>query len=183
MQQVRIRVRFADRSQVEKTFPHSATINDVYAFVDAAIDPAAGAGDYVLFQTPPKRDFVRAHPDLRTTTLVQLGFAPAAMLSIRWTDVRRNGTWRPSVRAAANPPTSYGRAGTAKARAALACARAARRAVVHRDPSAVCAHGQLGRRKRCAREAQVPQGAQPALQSTANGSQWFKSTGGSSGRR
>ena len=30
-QQVRIRVRFADRSQVEKTFPHSATIDDVYA--------------------------------------------------------------------------------------------------------------------------------------------------------
>ena len=157
-QQVRIRVRFSDRSQVEKTFPHSATIDDVYAFVDTAIDPAAGAGDYVLFQTPPKRDFVRAHPDLRATTLVQLGFAPAAMLNIRWSDARRNGMWRPADHLPLNR-YSHRRAGTAKARAAFACTRSARRAVVHRDPGAVCAHGELGRRKRCAREAQVPQGA------------------------
>lgn len=84
---VRIRVRFADRTQIEQVFPHTATINDVYALVDNSVQ---AAGDYVLFQSPPKRDFPRAPG--ASATLIQLGFAPAAVLGIRWMDAQRNGT-------------------------------------------------------------------------------------------
>lgn len=45
-------------------------------------------GDYTLFQSPPRRDFARHTPQ----TLSQLGFAPAAMLSIRWANPAQNGT-------------------------------------------------------------------------------------------
>lgn len=81
---VRVRVRFADRSQVEKTFDIGAHIADVYAFVDALRD---GAADYTLFQSPPRRDFARDEPQ----TLGALGFAPAAVLGIRWAAAQLNG--------------------------------------------------------------------------------------------
>ena len=86
---VRIRVRFSDRTQIEHTFPHSGTIDDVYTMVDGTLHEG-GQGDYVLFQSPPKRDFPR---NQIRTTLVQLGFAPAAVLGIRWADPKRNGTF------------------------------------------------------------------------------------------
>ncbi|WFC95401.1 hypothetical protein MBRA1_002049 [Malassezia brasiliensis] len=89
---VRIRVRFSDRTQIEHTFPHSATINDVYTMVDSTLHEG-GQGDYVLFQSPPKRDFPR---NQIRTTLVQLGFAPAAVLGIRWADPARNATDAPA---------------------------------------------------------------------------------------
>lgn len=84
---VRIRVRFSDRTQIEHTFPHSATIDDVYTMVDSTLHEGS-QGDYMLFQSPPKRDFPR---NQIRTTLVQLGFAPAAVLGIRWADPTRNG--------------------------------------------------------------------------------------------
>lgn len=85
---VRIRVRFSDRTQIEQVFPHTAKIADVYALVDNALHEAQ-RGEYTLFQSPPKRDFSR----LDAATLVQLGFAPAAVLGIRWADPRRNSTF------------------------------------------------------------------------------------------
>ncbi|KAI3620089.1 hypothetical protein CBS9595_002056 [Malassezia furfur] len=85
---VRIRVRFSDRTQIEHTFPHSATIDDVYTMVDSTLHEGS-QGDYMLFQSPPKRDFPR---NQIRTTLVQLGFAPAAVLGIRWADPTRNGS-------------------------------------------------------------------------------------------
>ncbi|WFD31186.1 hypothetical protein MSPP1_002220 [Malassezia sp. CBS 17886] len=88
---IRVRVRFSDRTQIETALPHSATIADVYAFVDGALhDDARVSSAYVLFQSPPKRDFARDDPSLRTTTLAGLGFAPAAVLGIRWSDMQRN---------------------------------------------------------------------------------------------
>lgn len=81
---VRVRVRFADRTQIESSFAPSATMADIYALVDASV---VGSGNYVLFQAPPRRDFLRAEP----ASLAALGFAPAAVLGIRWDDAARNG--------------------------------------------------------------------------------------------
>ncbi|KAL4399009.1 intracellular protein transport protein [Malassezia pachydermatis] len=86
---IRIRVRFADRTQIEQAFSPSATINDVYNFVDAVTDPHHGT--YILFQSPPRREFPRA-PVATAPTLLSLGFAPAAVLSIRWTDAAKNAS-------------------------------------------------------------------------------------------
>lgn len=96
---VRIRVRFSDRTQIEQLFPHTATIDDVYALVDNALHEE-GKGDYMLFQSPPKRDFPRSQS---RSTLIQLGFAPAAVLSIRWSDPRRNGTCKRLIQRPMHP--------------------------------------------------------------------------------
>ena len=87
---IRIRVRFADRMQIESTFPAAATIADVYAFVDEALVDTSDT--YVLVQSPPRRDFPRTDP-ARAQTLASLGFAPAAVLGVRWSDPSRNGTY------------------------------------------------------------------------------------------
>ena len=60
----------------------------MYNFVDAVTDPHHGT--YILFQSPPRREFPRA-PVATAPTLLSLGFAPAAVLSIRWTDAAKNG--------------------------------------------------------------------------------------------
>ncbi|WFD08062.1 hypothetical protein MVES1_003431 [Malassezia vespertilionis] len=100
---VRIRVRFADRTQLEKVFPHSATILHVYELVDCALEAECGH-DYVLFQSPPKRDYLRTDPALRTTTLGELGFAPGAVLGIRWPDASRNGAYDALLTTATDAP-------------------------------------------------------------------------------
>lgn len=87
-EQIRIRVRFADRMQIESTFPAAATIMDVYAFVDNALVDTSNT--YVLFQSPPRRDFPRT-ASTPAQTLTSLGFAPAAVLGVRWSDPSRNG--------------------------------------------------------------------------------------------
>ncbi|WFD27890.1 hypothetical protein MNAN1_002898 [Malassezia nana] len=92
-EQIRIRVRFADRMQIESTFPAAATIMDVYAFVDNALVDASDT--YVLFQSPPRRDFPRT-TSTPAQTLTSLGFAPAAVLGVRWSDPSRNATDAPA---------------------------------------------------------------------------------------
>lgn len=87
---VRIRVRFPDRTQLEQVFAHTATVHDVYALVDSVLQEQ-NAGEYVLFQSPPRRDYARTS-GADAPTLLELGFAPAAVLSIQWMDVHRNGT-------------------------------------------------------------------------------------------
>ncbi|WFD43758.1 hypothetical protein MPSI1_002422 [Malassezia psittaci] len=89
---IKIRIRFPDRTQIEQTFSHTATISDLYELVDNALNEE-GKGDYVLFQSPPKRDFPRA---ANSPTLSQLGFAPAAVLGIRWGDSSRNTSQTPA---------------------------------------------------------------------------------------
>lgn len=86
---IRIRVRFSDRTQIEQTFPHNATILDVYDAVDHILWEEHDHGTYVLFQSPPRRNFPRTHT---TDTLRSLGFAPAAVLSIQWSNPSKNGT-------------------------------------------------------------------------------------------
>ena len=86
---IRIRVRFSDRTQIERTFPHNATILDVYDAVDHVLWEEHDHGTYVLFQSPPRRNFPRTHT---TDTLRSLGFAPAAVLSIQWSNPSKNGT-------------------------------------------------------------------------------------------
>ncbi|WFD36933.1 hypothetical protein MCUN1_003825 [Malassezia cuniculi] len=82
---VKVRVRFADRSQVEKTFDVGARIDQVYMFVDSLLEETVA---YTLFQSPPRREF----PVHARETLGQLGFAPAAVLGVRWEDARLNAS-------------------------------------------------------------------------------------------
>lgn len=85
---VKIRVRFADRTQIETTLPVAATLARVYAFVRTAVRPDAAAARFVLFTSPPRTEY--AEHDLRP--LKTLGFVPAAVLSIKWDNPALNGT-------------------------------------------------------------------------------------------
>lgn len=113
-EEVRIRIRFADRMQIESTFPASATISDVYAFVDDALVDASDT--YLLFQSPPRREFPRTEP-ARAQTLVSLGFAPGAVLGVCWSDPRKNGTFA----ALTQPPMHPRRSSPSCSRAHAMC--------------------------------------------------------------
>lgn len=90
---VRMRVRFADRSQVEKTFAADARIGAVYEFVDGLLERSV---PYTLFESPPRREYARDACE----SLAQLGLAPAAALGIRWADAALNASGaQPPLRA------------------------------------------------------------------------------------
>ncbi len=90
--QVKIRIRFADRTQLESTFPSDAPISAVYAFVRDSLDPTilASGKRFTLFTAPPRRDYPERDPKAPNAGLAQLGLIPAAVLSVRWDDATMN---------------------------------------------------------------------------------------------
>lgn len=85
---VKIRIRFADRTQLETQLPVTATLHDIYEFVRSSIDPAVQQTPFTLFTSPPKTDYKES--DQRS--LKVLGFVPATVLSVRWNDADLNST-------------------------------------------------------------------------------------------
>lgn len=87
-----IRVKFSDRSQLEKTFPSTDKIRSVYAFVRGSLREDVKPIKFVLYQTPPKREFRVSDPAVRDLSLAELQLAPSSVLLLRFEDDSLNHT-------------------------------------------------------------------------------------------
>ncbi|PWN44261.1 hypothetical protein IE81DRAFT_321406 [Ceraceosorus guamensis] len=81
---VRIRIRFPSRHQLEAVFPIEATINAAYDFVRSHLNAQGQKASFILYQTPPKRDLGEKDVKLKGKTFGEMGFAPQAVLMLRW---------------------------------------------------------------------------------------------------
>jgi hypothetical protein len=105
--QTTIRIRFSDRTLLEKVFPSNSKIRSVYAFVRASLHPDVQAVKFVLCASPrffflaspnkffdggvcadqpPKRDLKVSDPGVRDLTLSELYLAPSSVLLLRFED-------------------------------------------------------------------------------------------------
>ncbi|KAF4597416.1 hypothetical protein EYR40_007868 [Pleurotus pulmonarius] len=91
-----IRVKFSDRTQLEKTFPSTDKIRSVYAFVRPLLREDVRPIKFILYQTPPKRDLKVSDPKVRDLSLVDLQLAPSSVLLLRFEDESLNGTHVPA---------------------------------------------------------------------------------------
>ncbi|KAI0782268.1 hypothetical protein C8Q75DRAFT_895919 [Abortiporus biennis] len=73
-----IRIRFNDRSQLEKTFPSTDKIRSVYAFVRGSLRENVKPIKFVLYQTPPKRELKVSDPDVKNLDLFELQLSPSS---------------------------------------------------------------------------------------------------------
>ncbi|KAJ7356752.1 hypothetical protein DFH08DRAFT_849961 [Mycena albidolilacea] len=80
-----IRIRFTDRTQLEKVFPSSSKIRSVYAFVRESLREEVKPVKFVLYQ-PPKRDLKVSDPAVRDLSLSDLYLAPSSVLLLRFED-------------------------------------------------------------------------------------------------
>ncbi|TFY62005.1 hypothetical protein EVJ58_g4145 [Rhodofomes roseus] len=87
-----IRIKFSDRSQLEKTFPSTDKIKSVYAFVRNSLREDVKPIKFVLYQTPPKREFKVSDPNVRELTLAGLQLAPSSVLLLSFFDESLNQT-------------------------------------------------------------------------------------------
>ncbi|KAH8094570.1 hypothetical protein BXZ70DRAFT_365123 [Cristinia sonorae] len=85
-----IRVRFPDRTQLEKTFSSGDKIRAVYAFVRGSLREDVKPIKFVLYVTPPKRELKVSDPKVRDLTLFDLQLAPTAVLHLKFEDESLN---------------------------------------------------------------------------------------------
>ncbi|KAI0749909.1 hypothetical protein C8Q80DRAFT_1314256 [Daedaleopsis nitida] len=88
--QTTIRVRFADMTLLEKTFPSTDKIRSVYAFVRSSLREDVKPVKFVLYQSPPKREYKVSDPKVRDLTLAELDLAPSSVLMIKFDDDKFN---------------------------------------------------------------------------------------------
>ncbi|KAI0788072.1 hypothetical protein C8Q74DRAFT_653541 [Fomes fomentarius] len=88
--QTTIRVKFADRTLLEKTFPSTDKIRSVYAFVRGSLREDVKPIKFVLYQSPPKREYKVSDPKVRDLTLAELDLSPSSVLMIKFDDDRFN---------------------------------------------------------------------------------------------
>ncbi|KII89614.1 hypothetical protein PLICRDRAFT_39726 [Plicaturopsis crispa FD-325 SS-3] len=86
-----IRIKFADRTQLEKTFQSTDKIRSVYAFVRNSLREDVKPIKFILYQ-PPKRDLKVSDLAVRDLTLAELQLAPSSMLLLRFEDDSLNGS-------------------------------------------------------------------------------------------
>lgn len=98
--QTTIRVRFTDRTQLEKIFPSTDKIRSVYAFVRNCLREDVKPIKFILYQ-PPKRDLKVSDPKVRDLSLTQLQLAPSSILLLRFEDEALNRTDVPAPLASA----------------------------------------------------------------------------------
>ncbi|CAL1715722.1 unnamed protein product [Somion occarium] len=79
-----IRVRFPDRTQLEKTFPSTDKIKSVYAFVRECLLEDVKPIKFVIYQTPPKRELRVSDPNVRDLSLFDLHLAPSSVLHLKF---------------------------------------------------------------------------------------------------
>jgi len=87
-----IRIRFSDRSQLEKSFPSSDKIRSVYAFVRDCLREDVQPIKFILYQSPPKRDLKVSDPKVRNLSLAELQLAPSSVLLLRFEEESLNGS-------------------------------------------------------------------------------------------
>ncbi|ETW82956.1 hypothetical protein HETIRDRAFT_426413 [Heterobasidion irregulare TC 32-1] len=85
-----IRVRFTDRTQLEKVYPSTDKIRSVYAFVRGSLREDVKPIKFILYQSPPKRDLKVSDPNVRDLTLAELQLSPSSVLLLRFEDESMN---------------------------------------------------------------------------------------------
>lgn len=91
-----IRIRFTDRTQLEKVFPSTDKIRSVYAFVQSLLREDVKPIKFILYQSPPKRDLKVSDPAVRDLTLVELSLAPSSVLLVRFENESLNSSQVPA---------------------------------------------------------------------------------------
>ncbi|KAJ3890979.1 hypothetical protein GG344DRAFT_48310 [Lentinula edodes] len=86
-----IRVRFTDRTQLEKVFPSTDKIKSVYAFVRNSLREDVKPIKFILYQ-PPRRDLKVSDLKVKNLTLAELELAPSSVLLLRFEDESLNGS-------------------------------------------------------------------------------------------
>ena len=107
--QTTIRIRFSDRTQLEKSFPSTDKIRSVYAFVRGLLREDVQAIKFILCtriyspsllsvtdikflaQSPPKRDLKVSDPNVKNLSLAELQLAPSSVLLLRFEVESLNG--------------------------------------------------------------------------------------------
>ncbi|KAG8953158.1 hypothetical protein FRC04_003106 [Tulasnella sp. 424] len=89
--ETRIRVKFPNQLQVEKSFPSKDTIKSVYAFVRNCLTDEAKPNKFILFEAP-RRELKVSDPAVKTQSLAALGLAPSSVLHLTFVDESLNGS-------------------------------------------------------------------------------------------
>ncbi|KAF9533719.1 hypothetical protein CPB83DRAFT_844428 [Crepidotus variabilis] len=97
--ETKIRVKFADGTQLEKIFSSTGKIKPIYAFVRSCLREDVKPIKFVLYQ-PPKRELKVSDLAVRDLTLSELQLAPSSMLLVRFEDDSLN---HPHIPAPLNP--------------------------------------------------------------------------------
>jgi len=84
-----IRIRFTDRTQLEKAFPSMDKIRSVYAFVRSCLRDDVKPIKFILYQ-PPNRDLKVSDLKVRDLSLTELQLTPSSMLLLRFEDQALN---------------------------------------------------------------------------------------------
>ncbi|THV02762.1 hypothetical protein K435DRAFT_817491 [Dendrothele bispora CBS 962.96] len=90
-----IRIRFTDRTQLEKVFPSTDKIKSVYAFVRSSLREDVKPIKFILYE-PPRRELKVSDTKVKDLMLADLGLAPSAVLLLRFEDEKLNGTTVPA---------------------------------------------------------------------------------------
>ncbi|KAJ4479959.1 hypothetical protein J3R30DRAFT_2559023 [Lentinula aciculospora] len=86
-----IRVRFTDRTQLERIFPSTDKIKSIYAFVRSLLREDVQPIKFILYQ-PPRRDLKVSDIKVKNLTLAELELAPSSVLLLRFEDESLNGS-------------------------------------------------------------------------------------------
>ncbi|KAJ3997859.1 hypothetical protein F5050DRAFT_1568497 [Lentinula boryana] len=87
----KIRVRFTDRTQLEKVFPSTDKIKSIYAFVRSSLREDVKPIKFILYQ-PPHRDLKVSDLKVKNLSLAELELAPSSVLLVRFEDESLNGS-------------------------------------------------------------------------------------------
>ncbi|SPO30223.1 uncharacterized protein UTRI_05687 [Ustilago trichophora] len=93
---VRIRIRFSDRTMIEKSFKETDTIDQVYSFLEESLDDTAKAKRVVIYTSPPKVEYNKADKKVKAKTLRELGLIPSAVVNLRWDQAEMNSNAFPA---------------------------------------------------------------------------------------
>jgi len=85
-----VRIKFTDRTQLEKSFPSTDKIRSVYAFVRSSLRDDVKHIKFILYQSPPKRDLKVSDPKVRDLNLSELQLSPSSVLLLRFEDESLN---------------------------------------------------------------------------------------------
>ncbi|KAH8117752.1 hypothetical protein DFH11DRAFT_856240 [Phellopilus nigrolimitatus] len=79
-----VRIKFADRSLLEKSFPSTDQIKSVYMFTRACLREDVRVHKFVLYVAPPRRDLRVSDPAIRDKSLYDLRLVPQSILYFRF---------------------------------------------------------------------------------------------------
>ncbi|KAK4053998.1 hypothetical protein OIO90_003643 [Microbotryomycetes sp. JL221] len=96
----RIRIKFSDQSQLEGMFASTDKLVHIYEFVRLAIHEQHRHKPFLLYQTPPRKEFKKGDVQFRGKTLMDLQLTPSSVFYIKFVDdeqLNASGTRPPLI--------------------------------------------------------------------------------------